>query len=67
MKWRGWLYAIVVSTGSLGLVWLSGASNANPAVPGSPPAVRTAKCTIDIAGGKESDCTLIKKSDEWIL
>jgi hypothetical protein len=30
-------------------------------------AVRTAKCTVDTADGKESDCTLIKANDEWIL
>jgi len=30
-------------------------------------AVRTPKCTIDIANGKESDCTVIKAKDEWIL
>lgn len=67
MKWRGWLYAIVASTGCFGLALMSGASTASPAGPGSAPAVRTPKCTIDIAGEKESDCTLVKKNDEWIL
>jgi len=31
------------------------------------PPVRTAKCTIDIAAGKQSNCTLIKANHEWIL
>jgi hypothetical protein len=40
---------------------------ASPAGSGAIPAVRTPKCTIDMAEGKESDCTLIKANHEWIL
>src|SRR5580704_18817608 len=40
---------------------------ASPAGSGAVPAVRTPKCTIDMAQGKESDCTLIKANHEWIL
>jgi hypothetical protein len=29
--------------------------------------VRTPQCTVDIASGKESDCTLVKAKYEWIL
>jgi hypothetical protein len=29
--------------------------------------VRTPKCTIDMAEGKASDCTLVKANHEWIL
>ena len=42
-------------------------SIASPAGSGVLPPVRSAKCTIDIAAGKESDCTLVKASHEWIL
>lgn len=43
------------------------ASAARPAASRPAPAVRTAKCTVDIAAGKESDCALVKAKDEWIL
>src|SRR5271168_791062 len=61
------LQAILSSIICFGLIFIFCASNASPARSGSAPAVRTAKCTIDVADGKESDCTLIKASDEWIL
>jgi hypothetical protein len=67
MMRRGWLCTVVFSISCFGLALISGVSTASPAGRGSAPAVRTAKCTIDIADGKESDCTLIKKNDEWIL
>jgi hypothetical protein len=53
--------------GYFGLMCVFCALIANRAGSTSPPAVRTAKCTIDIADGKGSDCTLIKANDEWIL
>jgi hypothetical protein len=61
------LRAILLSITSLGLMFMFCASTGSPAGSGSAPAVRTPKCTIDIADGRESDCTLIKKNDEWIL
>jgi hypothetical protein len=61
------LHAILASITSLGLILIFCTATANSARSGSAPAVRTAKCTIDIADGKESDCTLIKANDEWIL
>jgi hypothetical protein len=67
MEMRRWLQLILVSITCFGLVCMFHTSAASPARPGSAPAVRTPKCTIDIADGKESDCTLVKKNDEWIL
>ena len=51
----------------IGFVFLFCPSSASLADSGSGSPVRTPKCTIDIAAGKESDCALIKASDEWIL
>ncbi len=67
MKQQGRLYVIVLSIGCFGLISGFGTPTASHAGSGPAPAVRTAKCTIDIADGKESDCALIKKNDEWIL
>lgn len=64
---QSWLHAILPSLTCVGLMLAICASTASPAGSGSAPAVRTAKCTIDIADGKESDCTLVKANDEWIL
>jgi hypothetical protein len=67
MKERSWLPAILSSITCLGLLLTFCPRPASPESSGSAPAVRTAKCTIDIVDGKESDCTLIKANDEWIL
>jgi hypothetical protein len=67
MKRGNWLSAILFSIAWLGLVLMFGAPTESHAGSGPAPAVRTAKCTIDIGDGKESDCALIKKNDEWIL
>jgi hypothetical protein len=64
---RDWLHGILSSITCVGLVFLFCPSTARPAAPGDASAVRTPKCTIDIAAGRESDCTLIKANDEWIL
>jgi hypothetical protein len=61
------LYEILFSLTCFGMVFMFLASTASPARSRSAGAVRTAKCTVDIADGKESDCTLIKANDEWIL
>lgn len=66
-KEQSWLHAILRSLTCAGLMLMFCASIASSARSGSAPAVRTPKCTIDIADGKESDCTLIKANDEWIL
>ena len=64
---RSWLHAVVLSTMCFGLMFVFCTSVASPAGSSALPPVRTAKCTIDIAAGKESDCTLIKANHEWIL
>jgi hypothetical protein len=64
---RNWLHAILASIASLGSILVFCTATASPARSGSAPAVRTAKCTIDIADGRESDCALVKANDEWIL
>ena len=64
---RSQLHAVVLSIMCFGLMFVFCASVATPAGSSALPPVRTAKCTIDVADGKESDCTLIKASDEWIL
>src|ERR1700735_1094273 len=51
----------------LGFLFAFCASTVSPGSSRATPPVRTAKCTIDIAAGKESDCTLIKARHEWIL
>jgi hypothetical protein len=61
------LHAILPALSFALLMLVFCASTASPAGSGPAPAVRTAKCTIDIADGKESDCTLVKANDEWIL
>src|SRR5271156_6510245 len=61
------LYGILSLLACFGLVFMFCALIASPARSKSAGAVRTAKCTVDIADGKESDCTLIKANDEWIL
>ena len=62
MRQRTWLHAAPLSLLCFGLLmFVFNTSKASP----SP--VRTPKCTVDIADGKTSDCTLIKAKDEWIL
>jgi hypothetical protein len=67
MRQLSWVHAVVLSIACFGLVFVFCTSVATPAGSTPPPPVRTAKCTIDIAAGKESDCTLIKANHEWIL
>jgi hypothetical protein len=64
---RSQLHAVVLSIACFGLMFVFCTSVASPAGSTLLPPVRTAKCTIDIAAGKESDCTLIKANHEWIL
>jgi hypothetical protein len=67
MRARSRLHAIVLSIGFFGLAFVFCTWIATPAGSSALPPVRTAKCTIDTAAGKESDCTLIKANHEWIL
>ncbi|HXO04731.1 MAG TPA: hypothetical protein VN884_03760 [Candidatus Sulfotelmatobacter sp.] len=67
MRQRDWLPATLLSIACCGMAFVFCASIASPIGTTAMPPVRTAKCTIDIAAGKESDCTLIKASHEWIL
>jgi hypothetical protein len=67
MRERSRLHAVVLSTTCFGLMFVFRTWIATPAGSSALPPVRTAKCTIDIAAGKESDCTLIKANHEWIL
>jgi hypothetical protein len=64
---KDWLPGILALISCLGCMFLFCPSIASPAGSGSASAVRTPKCTIDIAAGKESDCSLIKANDEWVL
>lgn len=61
------IYEILSFLTCFGLVLMFLTSTTIPARSSSAGAVRTAKCTVDIADGKESDCTLVKANDEWIL
>ncbi len=67
MEQRTWLHVVASSIICFGLIFVFGSLTAGRAGSRTASAVRTAKCTIDIADGKESDCTLIKANDEWIL
>jgi hypothetical protein len=67
MEQRSCIHAALVSIVCFGLTLAFCAPTATPASSRTTAAVRTAKCTVDIASGKESDCTLIKAKDEWIL
>jgi hypothetical protein len=63
-----WLHTTKLrSMTCFGFVLAFCASIASPESSRATPPVRTAKCTIDIAAGKESDCTLVKANHEWIL
>ena len=61
------LHALLPSMAFFALFLLACASIASFPRTTASAAVRTPKCTIDIADGKESDCTLVKAKDEWIL
>jgi hypothetical protein len=61
------LHAVVLSIAFFGLTFVFCTWIATPASSTLLPPVRTAKCTIDIAAGKESGCTLVKANHEWIL
>jgi hypothetical protein len=67
MRQQSRLHATLLSMSCLGLLSAFCASIGSPVGSTAMPPVRTAKCTIDIAAGKESDCTLVKASHEWIL
>ena len=67
MKQPSRFLAALLSTACFGLVFAFAAALASPAGSSALPPVRTAKCTIDIAAGKASNCTLIKANHEWIL
>ena len=67
MRERSRLHAVVLSIAFFGMTFVFCTPVATPAGSSALPPVRTAKCTIDIAAGKESDCTLIKANHEWIL
>ena len=67
MRQRSGLHATLLSTICFGLMLVLCTSIASPAGSSALPPVRTAKCTIDIAAGKESGCILVKANHEWIL
>jgi hypothetical protein len=67
MRERSRLHAVLLSITGFGLMFVFCTWIAAPAGSTPLPPVRTAKCTIDIAAGKEWDCTLIKANHEWIL
>jgi hypothetical protein len=64
---RRWTHATLLSMACFGLILMFCVPRASRADFRAAAAVRTPKCTVDIASGKESDCTLIKAKDEWIL
>ncbi len=67
MRQRRRFLPALLLTACFGLVFAFAVSLARPVASSALPPVRTAKCTIDIAAGKESNCTLIKANHEWIL
>jgi hypothetical protein len=68
MRERGWFLANLLLATGFSLLFVFCASIAVSAGPKAMPAVRNApKCTIDIADGKQSDCTLVHANHEWIL
>lgn len=64
---RSFLQAGVLSAACFGLMFSFLVSTAAPARSSAISPVRTAKCTIDIAAGKQTNCTLVKANHEWIL
>lgn len=67
MRQRGQLRTISLAIIFFGLTMLLSTSFATPARSSLLAPTRTAKCTIDIATGQPSECTLIKANHEWIL
>jgi len=67
MRQRCRLHAALLSMICFGTMFMLCATFASPAGSRPIPAVRTPKCTIEIAPGQETDCTLIKANHEWIL
>jgi hypothetical protein len=67
MRERRWLHVALPAMACFGVVSLIHMTIASPVGSRAIPAVRTPKCTIDMAEGKASDCTLIKAKYEWIL
>jgi hypothetical protein len=68
MRERGRLHAILFSMTCCGLLLVFSAAIAGSAGSLAVAAPRNApKCTIDIAEGKQADCTLLKANHEWIL
>jgi hypothetical protein len=65
MKTRIPLHAILLALIFFGMMFISYTIIARPSP--ATAAVRTAKCTIEIAEGQQSDCTLVKANHEWIL
>jgi hypothetical protein len=64
---RSLLRAGLLSAACFGLIFAFCVAIVAPATPSAIPPVRTAKCTIDIAAGKQTNCTLVKANHEWIL
>jgi hypothetical protein len=68
MRERGRLHAILLSMTCCGLMFVFCAAIAGSAGSMAVAAPRiSVKCTIDIAEGKQADCTLVKANREWIL
>jgi hypothetical protein len=63
---NGFLW-IVLSIIFAGLAFEIGTPTASHAGSRAGAPVRTPQCTVDIASGEESDCTLVKAKDQWIL
>jgi hypothetical protein len=67
MKKHTLLDAALLAMACFGMMALLHTTIGSPTGSGAVPAVRTPKCTIDMAEGKATDCTLIKAKYEWIL
>jgi hypothetical protein len=67
MRERSSRHIALIAMTCFGMMPLFRTAIASPAGSYAIPAVRTPKCTIDMAEGKATDCTLIKAKYEWIL
>ena len=68
MRQRNWNRAALLSIASFGLVFLLCFSFMSPAGSGVMAAPQTnPKCEVDIAAGKETDCTLTDDKDERMV